>query len=179
MAGAALVASASPAGAQDGGPKITICHATGSASNPFVEITISVNAIPAHLNHQEGRDIIPAPGGRCPGGVVDPEDDLTICHREGNSSQTLTLPESEALAHLANHPDDTRGACPVVNPEDLLTICHREGNSSQTLTLPESEALAHLANHPGDTRGACPARVPPVTVPPVVGRTPPPVVAPP
>jgi hypothetical protein len=45
--------------------KITICHATGSDKNPFVEITISVDALPAHLDHQDGRDIIPAPEGGC------------------------------------------------------------------------------------------------------------------
>jgi hypothetical protein len=38
--------------------KVHICHATGSATNPFVAITVSVNAIPAHENHQDGRDII-------------------------------------------------------------------------------------------------------------------------
>src|SRR3954454_24402977 len=46
--------------------KTTICHATGSATNPYVTITISNNAIPAHQRHQDGRDIIPAPAGGCP-----------------------------------------------------------------------------------------------------------------
>src|SRR5207248_1342898 len=40
--------------------KVTICHATGSRSNPYVEITISRNALEAHARHQDGRDIIPA-----------------------------------------------------------------------------------------------------------------------
>ena len=31
--------------------KVTICHHTGSGSNPFVTITVSVNALPAHLAH--------------------------------------------------------------------------------------------------------------------------------
>jgi hypothetical protein len=48
--------------------KMTICHATGSATNPYVTITISNNAIPAHRRHQDGRDIIPAPEGGCPTG---------------------------------------------------------------------------------------------------------------
>ena len=46
--------------------KTTICHATGSATNPYVTITISDNALPAHARHQDGRDIIPAPAGGCP-----------------------------------------------------------------------------------------------------------------
>jgi hypothetical protein len=56
--------------------KTTICHATGSATNPYVTITISNNAIPAHQRHQDGRDIVPAPGTGCPttsgGGQVQP-----------------------------------------------------------------------------------------------------------
>jgi ABC-type sugar transport system substrate-binding protein len=32
--------------------KVTICHHTGSQTNPFVTITVSRNALPAHLaNH--------------------------------------------------------------------------------------------------------------------------------
>ena len=66
---AALMLAATPALAQseDDPPagKITICHATGSATNPFVEITISENGLEGHGDH-EG-DIIPAPAGGCPG----------------------------------------------------------------------------------------------------------------
>src|SRR4051812_11132317 len=46
--------------------KTTLCHATGSATNPYVEITISDRAVKAHARHQDGRDIIPAPPGGCP-----------------------------------------------------------------------------------------------------------------
>jgi hypothetical protein len=46
--------------------KTTICHATGSKTNPYVTITISNNALPAHQRHQDGRDIVPAPAGGCP-----------------------------------------------------------------------------------------------------------------
>ena len=45
--------------------KITLCHATGSATNPYVEITVSVaGATHGHANHPG--DIIPAPTGGCP-----------------------------------------------------------------------------------------------------------------
>lgn len=41
--------------------KITICHATGSTTNPFVKITIARSAVvTAHIQHQHREDIIPA-----------------------------------------------------------------------------------------------------------------------
>ncbi|MEA2425865.1 MAG: hypothetical protein QOH13_2275 [Thermoleophilaceae bacterium] len=59
--------------------KITICHATKSVKNPYVEITISVNGLHGHgpaadPRHHEGswQDIIPAPAGGCPGTVNQP-----------------------------------------------------------------------------------------------------------
>ena len=46
------------------GGKTTICHSTSSATNPFVLISVSNNAIPAHKRHG---DTLPGPGGTCPG----------------------------------------------------------------------------------------------------------------
>lgn len=49
--------------------KITICHKTGSAKNPYVQISISRNgAANGHAKH-EG-DLIPAPEDGCPDTVV-------------------------------------------------------------------------------------------------------------
>ena len=44
--------------------KITICHATNSAKNPYNEITVSIEGLNGHDKH-EG-DIIPMPVGGCP-----------------------------------------------------------------------------------------------------------------
>ena len=62
--GVILPASASGAQTNQNG-KITLCHATGSAINPYVEITISVEGeTHGHTNHPG--DIIPAPADGCP-----------------------------------------------------------------------------------------------------------------
>jgi len=41
----------SPDAAQYPASKVTICHHTHSQKNPFVTITVSVHALPAHLRH--------------------------------------------------------------------------------------------------------------------------------
>ena len=44
--------------------KITICHATGSDTHPYYEITVSVNDLNGHDGH--AGDTIPVLGGGCP-----------------------------------------------------------------------------------------------------------------
>ena len=57
-----------PAAADQYPKKVTICHRTGSNKNPFVTITVSRNAVPAHLRH--GDTIGPCAG-----------QSFTICHK--------------------------------------------------------------------------------------------------
>ena len=62
--------------------KITICHATSSETNPYNEITVSVNGLNGHGAH-EG-DLIPVPEDGCPASPVSLENStdgkITICH---------------------------------------------------------------------------------------------------
>jgi hypothetical protein len=56
---AAVSSSRTPAAPSQYGKKVTICHHTHSKKNPFVTITVSTNALPAHLRH--GDTIGPCP----------------------------------------------------------------------------------------------------------------------
>jgi hypothetical protein len=59
------VAAVTPAQAQYEG-KTTICHQTSSETNPFVVITVSNNALPAHVAHGDTL-VNPNPPPDCPG----------------------------------------------------------------------------------------------------------------
>jgi hypothetical protein len=94
--------------------KLTICHRTGSARNPYVEITVSVNAATdGHGNH-EG-DLIPAPEGGCPATAGAPEDNrgnadkITLCHRTGSAMNPyveITVPADATTDGHGTHEGD-------------------------------------------------------------------------
>ena len=57
---AALGPAASPAAENE---QVTICHRTHSEPNPWVAITVSEDAVPAHLEHG---DFVVSSGTPCP-----------------------------------------------------------------------------------------------------------------
>ena len=73
--------------------KITICHATSSETNPYNEITISVNGLNGHGKHAD--DIIPMPEEGCPTSLATgSEGKITICHAtssEKNPYNEITI----------------------------------------------------------------------------------------
>lgn len=94
--------------------RVTFCHATGSATNPFVEITTSRSAvIRAHDRHQDGRDIIPVPAGGCPSA----DSAVAAASLPGGEAPAPTLAEAPAVP----------GAPSVERVSDVLSLA-----SSQT-----------------------------------------------
>jgi hypothetical protein len=86
--------------------KVTICHATGSATNPFVTITISINGLHGHGKHAD--DVIPAPAGGC--GVVG-------VAQSALAATTPTTPGTDVSPVVAPADTTTPGAT-TVTPAD-------------------------------------------------------------
>ena len=66
LAGAAVpVAFAASGGAKGPEPKVTFCHHTSSAENPYVKITTAnVALVRAHMRNHD--DVFPGADGLCP-----------------------------------------------------------------------------------------------------------------
>ncbi|MCX6038072.1 MAG: hypothetical protein NTW99_09325, partial [Chloroflexi bacterium] len=119
----------SPVVISDG--KITICHANGSETDPYNEITVSVDGLNGHDKH-EG-DIIPAPESGCPTSpLVISDGKITICHAtssETNPYDEITVSVAGLKEHVT-HPGDIipapEGGCPtspLVIIDGKITIC--------------------------------------------------------
>lgn len=116
VAALAFVGVSAPANAGST-DKISLCHATGSESNPYVHITVSDNAVNGangHASH-EG-DIIPAPASGCPAaahdaahGAADESKKVTICHATGSETNPYVVITVAEQAWLNGHKDGHNG----------------------------------------------------------------------
>ncbi len=113
--------------------KVTICHATASASNPYVEITVSSSAISTqgHDQHQDRRDIIPPfsyPGGSFPG---------------------LNWDSTGRAIHDAGCREPQPVLNPASQPADSVAICHRVGGPQYVRIVVAAQGAynGHAKNH--------------------------------
>jgi hypothetical protein len=160
--------------------KITICHATSSETNPYNEITVSMNGLNGHDRH--AGDIIPVPEGGCPASpLVIADGKITICHVTGsetNPYNEITISVNGLNGHDKHQGDIIPmpvGGCPatppVINNNDgnidgnsggKITICHATGspkNPYNEITVSVNGLNGH-GKHEGDIIpapvGGCP-----------------------
>lgn len=126
--------------------QITICHATSSNKNPYDEITVSVNGLNGHGEHEE--DIIPAPVGGCPTTELEiVEDQISICHAtedKKNPYEEITVHVNGLDGHVEHEGDIVPapvGGCPTSPLEIVdgkIEICHatsRKANPYNQITV--------------------------------------------
>lgn len=119
--GAALATE--PAAQSD---KVTICHRTGSAKNPYVEITISQNALPAHEEHG---DFLATPGCQPPNpGTPNPG--------TPNPGPSVNCVVTDGVTQTANTVTGTSGDDTIdcTNASPGKTITGGDGNDTITGT---------------------------------------------
>ena len=137
-------ASKAPAGAKSH-EKVTICHRTGSESNPWVQITVAEPAVKAHAKHG---DLIPVPSGGCPApeaatlpaAIVTPTSGPTV------AADSVTAPvRAEAQPAL---PDGGLGPVTIVRRATTRGAVLAETASRSASAKPRGAVLAETVSAP-------------------------------
>jgi hypothetical protein len=137
FAGTAYADSVPGQGAQQGitFDRVTICHATGSTSNPFVQITPSkIGVVNGHLNHQDATDIVPA---------FTYADKGTAMFFAGQNLSDTGLYQ---LAHSCQLPT-TGGGVSSSFDNGKVTLCHATGSATNPFVLITVDASGALDGH--------------------------------
>lgn len=148
--------------------KITICHATGSATNPYVVITVDTHALKNGHTAAKG-DIIPAPAGGCPTATIATGSVLgataTVCGTEQATSgdQSGRKDESkgkdESKSNDMSKDDDTAKANDEQGAEDNdADECTTSSTSSaSSMSAPTSVAPTQVTVTPAVQQSAAAA----------------------
>lgn len=153
----------------------TICHATGSPSEPYVEVTVNIGDLGEHATHTD--DIIPAPAEGCSARSIrryratttTAPQSVRICHATGRPDEPYVEISVSALGldGHGSHSDDiipapaagcgrraireARAATVTTLPR-TIDICHRTGNAANPyvkVTVNADDLSGH-ADHDGD-----------------------------
>jgi Tol biopolymer transport system component len=149
--------------------KITLCHATGSETNPYVEITVADDGVyNGHIDHDG--DIIPAPAGGCPKPEKTktpkpPNEKITICHATGSEKNpyvVITVADDGVYNGHIDHANDIipapaegcpTGPTPTPPPKEKVSLCHAtssEKNPYVFITVADDGAYNGHINHEDD-----------------------------
>jgi hypothetical protein len=119
---------------------ITICHATGSETNPYETITVNVNGLNGHGKH--AGDIIPVPEGGCPAAApaVTDSEETAVCAATGDAEDPyneIMVSSAELDEYLLAHPNDITPipstgcpAYPIEINNGEVTFCHNNGSKT-------------------------------------------------
>lgn len=132
---------------------VNICH-HDQGKPEWKEITINVNALQAHLNHQWGADIYPVPEGGCPviedpTATLAPTDEPTEVPSATPTDTTAPTDESTVTPTDTDVPDETATATSVEpTAEATPTVTPTR---AKVCLITEIGALFHLQGPDGQT----------------------------
>ena len=139
----------SPTAKQYPPSKVTICHHTHSKTNPFVTITVSERALPAHLRHGDTPGPCPPKGTTGAHGAITPKVKQTGPRGKGLGKGHLKGSGNTAHAPVQNH-GKGKGHAPAA-PSDLRGSGHGHANGhSSTHGQGHGQANGHGQGHGHD-----------------------------
>jgi hypothetical protein len=129
---------------------VTICHATGSSSNPYVRISPSASGVfHGHLGHQDGRDIVP------------PFTWKGQTHSENWDANGMAIYNAGCSAPATAQAQGVQGAeatqtqtcgttTQTVTEQVLVGVNHKTGNGKFVLIHPSTHSAHYTGKHRDD-----------------------------
>jgi len=137
--------------------KVYICHSTGSSSNPYVLIHVSVNALPAHTRHHDGKDIVLGSSpGSCPLPAVVPAATTTTTTTVPTTTTTTNavVPTSTVTTTLPSTTTVTVAATTTVTSTETTTSTQTGGVAGVSTSTTTPAAGRQAAAPTGGVLGA-------------------------
>jgi hypothetical protein len=139
--------------------KVYICHSTGSSTNPYVLIHVSVNALPAHTRHHDGKDIVLGSSpGSCPSPAVVRTTTPTTTTVPTTTTTTTTtnavLPTSTVTTTLPSTTTVTVAATTTVTSTETTTSTQTGGVAGVSTSTTTPAAGRQAAAPTGGVLGA-------------------------